>query len=109
MGGYFAQSWFLHYWEADGHLGGDGVDYERRFSFLIDNLFRKKKLTTSSITSIHFPFTVKKGDEYHKYVVKKLRTIELLDSVSVREWRKELLIKLPEPQDCCIPDDSRVC
>jgi|UniRef100_A0A7S4FY41 hypothetical protein len=50
---------------------------------------------------------VKKGDEYHKYVVKKLRTIELLDSVSVREWRKELLIKLPEPQDCCIPDDSR--
>lgn len=30
------------------------------------------------------------GDKYHRYVVKKLRTIELLDSVSVQEWRKEV-------------------
>ena len=36
------------------------------------------------------------GDSYHKYVVKKLRTVELLDQVSVKEWRKEVCAAHPK-------------
>lgn len=46
------------------------------------------------------------GDSYHKHVVKKLRTIELLDLVSVKDWRKELLPNLPEPRDSCMADEA---
>eukprot|EP01001_Neometanema_parovale_P005009 NODE_1766_length_1616_cov_48.322840_g1680_i0.p1 GENE.NODE_1766_length_1616_cov_48.322840_g1680_i0~~NODE_1766_length_1616_cov_48.322840_g1680_i0.p1 ORF type:complete len:477 (+),score=102.38 NODE_1766_length_1616_cov_48.322840_g1680_i0:66-1433(+) len=48
-----------------------------------------------------------KGDEYHQYVVRKLRSIELLDGVSVTEWRKSLpKPKLPEPLDSCISGET---
>eukprot|EP01012_Entosiphon_sulcatum_P008153 TRINITY_DN1431_c0_g1_i1.p1 TRINITY_DN1431_c0_g1~~TRINITY_DN1431_c0_g1_i1.p1 ORF type:complete len:458 (+),score=66.98 TRINITY_DN1431_c0_g1_i1:403-1776(+) len=40
-----------------------------------------------------------KGDEYHRYVVKKLKSIQLLDTVDVRSWRKDLLPKLPDTRD----------
>ncbi len=37
------------------------------------------------------------GDAYHRYLVKKLRTIELLDTVSVKEWRQEVCLNF-----CCL-------
>eukprot|EP00668_Euglena_longa_P003171 GGOE01003704.1.p1 GENE.GGOE01003704.1~~GGOE01003704.1.p1 ORF type:complete len:527 (-),score=90.59 GGOE01003704.1:1227-2579(-) len=46
------------------------------------------------------------GDKYHRYVVKKLRSIELLDSVSVQDWRKELLPTLPEPRDSSLTEEN---
>lgn len=47
-----------------------------------------------------------RGDEYHRYVVKKLKTIQLLDGVDVRAWRKELLPKLPEVADSFCPQQE---
>lgn len=46
----------------------------------------------------------KQGSEYHRYIVKHMRTIELLDTVSVKDWRKQILPKLPDPKDQCMAD-----
>eukprot|EP00668_Euglena_longa_P046340 GGOE01062025.1.p1 GENE.GGOE01062025.1~~GGOE01062025.1.p1 ORF type:complete len:455 (+),score=154.51 GGOE01062025.1:29-1366(+) len=50
----------------------------------------------------------KQGNTYHRYVVKRLKTIQLLDMVSVTDWRKQMLPKMPEPADSCVTAESQV-
>lgn len=72
-------------------LSNNSIANIREVDYLVDMRLREVMLSDNPIA--------KKGDEYHRYVVKKLRTIELLDTISVKEWRKQLLPKLPDPCD----------
>jgi len=50
----------------------------------------------------------KQGNTYHKYVVKRLKTVQLLDMVAVTDWRRQMLPKMPEPADSSVPPESQI-
>jgi hypothetical protein len=81
-------------------LTGNKIKDLSEVDYLLDMRLREVLLKGNPIEQ--------QGDSYHKYVVKKLRTVELLDQVSVKEWRKELLPKLPDPQDSCMTDHAQM-
>jgi len=79
-------------------LSGNRVKELEEIDFLVDLKLREVMLSGNPIAGL--------GDKYHRYVVKKLKSIELLDTVSVKDWRSQLLPSLPEPRDSCLSDEN---